>query len=473
MPPDFDMVLFGATGDLSMRKLLPALYQAHAAGELHPNGRIIALGRSDLDTAGFIAKADAEAKIHIKTAFDEAQWAAFTRRIVYLRLDITRRADFDALAQTVQRRQAQSVVVYLSTAPEFFADACANLAAVGLNTPQVRIVLEKPLGTDLSSARAISEAVGRHFGENQIYRIDHYLGKESLQNLLPLRFGNTVFEPLWNRDYVRSVEITAAETLGVEERGGFYDGAGALRDMLQNHIMQMLCYTAMEAPAAADAQGIHAAKLALLQSLKPMSRDDAAAGSVRGQYAAQGSLKGYRQESKVPPESRTETFAALRLEIDNPRWAGVPFYLRTGKRMAERSARIVLNFKAAAGAFGGSANRLLISLQPQETVSLSLQVKAPGSSKTTAAEMTLDLAQAAAGRRADAYELLLREVIAGRQELFVRRDEAETVWAWLEPLLQNWAADSVPLYDYPAGSWGPQAADELPARDGNRWSEAA
>ena len=473
MPPDFDMVLFGATGDLSMRKLLPALYQAHAAGELHPDGRIIALGRSDLDTAGFVAKADAEAKIHIKTAFDEAQWAAFTRRIVYLRLDITRRADFDSLAQTVQRRQAASVVVYLSTAPEFFADACANLAAVGLNTPQVRIVLEKPLGTDLSSARAISEAVGRHFGENQIYRIDHYLGKESLQNVLPLRFGNIFFEPVWNRDFVQSVQITIAEQLGVEERGEFYDSTGALRDMVQNHIMQMLCFVAMERPKSLGADDVRDEKLKVVAALKPMTADDVARNVIRAQYTAANGLKGYLQEHNVPADSRTETYVAIRAEIDTPRWQGVPFYLRTGKRMPSRSAEIVLNFKPQAKPlFGANANRLVIRLQPDETVSTTWWVKQVGSGlDVQAATMTLDMAQVSDERRAEAYELLLREVVDGRLNLFNRRDELEKAWEWVMPILDYWAATPDKPCEYPAQSWGPQEAKDLLARDGNAWLE--
>lgn len=471
---NFDMVIFGATGDLAMRKLLPCLYQAHAAGLLHPNGRILGVSRSALDTAAFLAKVESDSKIHIKQNFSDELWQSFTQRIQYLTVDVSQPEHFVQLGETVKARtETDNVVIYLSTAPKFFAPACKNLADVGLNADNIRIVLEKPLGTDLASSQQINNDVAQYFQENQIYRIDHYLGKESLQNVLPLRFGNVLFEPIWNRDFVQSVQITVAEQLGVEERGEFYDITGALRDMLQNHMMQMLAFVAMEQPKSLSADDVRDEKNRVLAALKPMTSADVDKNVVRAQYVANETQKGYLQESNVPADSHTETYVAIRAEIDTPRWAGVPFYLRTGKRLAARTAEIVLNFKAQEnGLFGHNANRLVISLQPQETISAKLFVKQVGSGlDVQAAEMVLDMGKVSNERRAEAYELLLREVIDGRLALFNRRDELETAWAWVMPILANWAASTTPPHTYTAGSWGPEAARALLAQDGNVWLE--
>ena len=470
---NFDLILFGATGDLAMRKLLPCLYQAHAAGLLHPEGRILGVSRSKFDTAEFLAKVETNSKIHIKNHFSEAQWQSFVDRITYLSLNVTEPEDFVRLGEAVKERAVpKDIVIYLSTAPKFFAQACENLAAVGLNADNVRVVLEKPLGTDLQSSREINDDVARFYREDQIYRIDHYLGKESLQNLLALRFANVVLEPLWNHKYIKSVQLTIAEQLGVEERGEFYDITGALRDMVQNHIVQMLCFTAMERPKSLAADDVRDEKLKVIQSLKPLNDIDKQA--IRGQYAPSAGLNGYTQEHKVPAGSRTETYVAIKAEIDNPRWAGVPFYLRTGKRLAGRTAEIVLNFKPQPDdgkLYAAVPNRIVISLQPQETVRVRLAVKAVGSDRAVPAEMVLDLAQAAAGRRAEAYELLLREVIDGRLNLFNRRDELEAAWAWLTPVLEHWAASPVPPHLYPAGSHGVEAARAMLAENGDLWLE--
>lgn len=473
-PHNFDMVIFGATGDLAMRKLLPCLYQAHAAGLLHPQGRILGVSRSNLDTAAFLTKVEAESKIHIKEQFSDELWASFVQRIAYLCVDVTDAAQFQNLADTVRAKtDSENIIIYLSTAPKFFATACENLAAVGLNSPEVRIVLEKPLGTDLASAQQINRDVAAHFQENQIYRIDHYLGKESLQNLLPLRFGNALFESIWNKDHIQSVEITVAEQLGVEERGEFYDSTGALRDMVQNHMIQMLCFTAMERPQSLDGNHVRDEKMRVLAALKPLTSADVDRYAVRAQYTAANGKNGYLQEHKVPADSRTETYVAIRAQIDTPRWQGVPFYLRTGKRLPERTAYIALNFKPTANdLFGGKPNRIVISLQPEESVRVRLNVKQTGSSLNTAAtDMILDLAQSNSGRRAEAYELLLREVIDGRLNLFNRRDELEKAWEWFMPVLENWAQSPTPPHEYPAASWGPQAARAMLAADGNLWLE--
>ncbi|MDK4652863.1 glucose-6-phosphate dehydrogenase [Kingella kingae] len=471
---NFDMVIFGATGDLSMRKLLPCLYQAHAAGLLHPNGRILGVSRSQMDTTQFLAKVQTDSKIYIKKNYTDELWTSFVQRIQYLTVDVNTSAHFDELAKIVKARtETDNVVIYLSTAPKFFAPACENLARVGLNADNVRIVLEKPLGTDLASSQAINTDVGTHFKENQIYRIDHYLGKESLQNVLPLRFGNVFFEPVWNKDFIKSVQITVAEQLGVEERGEFYDITGALRDMMQNHIMQMLCFVAMEQPKSLSADDVRDEKLKVVAALKPMTSADVDKNVIRAQYVANGEQNGYLQEHNVPADSRTETYVAIRAEIDTPRWAGVPFYLRTGKRLATRTAEIVLNFKDQAnGLFGTNPNRLVISLQPDETVSLKLYVKQVGSGlDVQPTEMVLDMGTVSDERRAEAYELLLREVIDGRLSLFNRRDELEKAWEWVMPILDNWATSPVAPATYAASSWGPKEAQELLARDGNVWLE--
>lgn len=472
---NFDMVIFGATGDLAMRKLLPNLYRAHAAGVLHPAGRILGVSRSDLSRAAFLDKVAAEAKIHVEKELNPSAWETFLQRMDYLRVDVNAPEQFHTLAGRVRAREnGGSVIMYLSTAPKFFAPACANLAAAGLNTPDVRIVLEKPLGSDLASSQAINAEVARYFQENQIYRIDHYLGKAVVQNLLPMRFANAFFEPVWNRDFIRSVQITIAETLGVEERGEFYDTTGALRDMVQNHLMQMLCFVAMERPASLAADDVRDEKLKLIRALKTMDAAQVAARTVRGQYAAASGSRAYTEEHNVPADSRTETYAAIYAEIDNPRWAGVPFYLRTGKRMAVRTTEIVINFKPLEnGLFGGVANRLVISVQPDKIVRLRVCLKRDGSAmRPMPAEMVLDLLQAEDTRHAEAYELLLREVIAGKQTLFNRRDELEAAWAWVMPILNHWQdAAAAPPQPYAAGSWGPQAARDLLAANGDKWLE--
>ncbi|PJO78888.1 glucose-6-phosphate dehydrogenase [Neisseria brasiliensis] len=474
---NFDLVLFGATGDLAMRKLLPCLYQAHVAGLLNPQGRILGVSRSEMDTESFLAKVETNSKIHVKQNFSDEQWASFIKRIEYLTVDVTRSEDFAALGEKVKSRaETESVVVYLSTAPKFFAQACENLAAVGLNADNVRVVLEKPLGTDLASSQQINNDVGKYFKEEQIYRIDHYLGKESLQNVLAFRFANVMFEPMWNNKYIKSVQLTIAEQLGVEERGEFYDITGALRDMVQNHLMQMLCMTAMEPPKSLDADDVRDEKVKVIKSLKPLTIESVNENVVRGQYTEAGDMKGYLQEVDVPAESFTETYVAIKAEIDNERWQGVPFYLRTGKRMADKVAEIVLNFRDLDNhIFPNSkpfANRLVIELQPFDSVRLCAQVKTPGAGNNVeVTPMTIDLDKQLAGRRPEAYERLLLDVINGHLALFNRRDELEAAWEYVMPILDNWAQNTQAPHGYAAHSWGPEAARELLARDGNKWHE--
>jgi len=475
------MVLFGGTGDLVMRKLLPSLYQAHAAGSLNADGRLLALGRKDWSREQYLGFVEEHARVHIKEYFDAGQWARFCERIDYYRLDAGDAAGYPGLADKLSGHPQRVVVCYLATAPDLFAGICENLAAVGLNDKHVRVVLEKPLGHDLDSSNAINDAVAKHFAEDQLYRIDHYLGKESVQNLLAIRFGNALFEPLWRREWVRDVQITIAEDLGVESRGDFYDGTGALRDMVQNHLLQLLCFVAMEPPASLDADAIRDEKLKVVKSLRPFSADDVANKTVRGQYKAGAvngrPVKGYLDEEHIPADSRTETFVAIKAEIDNWRWAGVPFFLRTGKRLQERVAEIVINFrdvphKLVPGPSGLSANQLVIRLQPEESIRLHFMAKAPGDSLVLQpAYLNLDFHEMSRSRRADAYERLLLDVIRGRLALFMRRDELVEAWRWVEPIIDTWEAATTPPKQYTAGSWGPAASSALLSRNGVAWHE--
>jgi glucose-6-phosphate 1-dehydrogenase len=400
-------------------------------------------------------------------------------RLDYIGLDVSDAGSYAALAQ---RQLSQGLrVFYLATAPSLFARICEHLGSAGLIHEGSRVVLEKPLGTDLASAQAINTAVARHFREEQIYRIDHYLGKETVQNLMVLRFGNAIFEPLWRAPFIKSVQITVAETVGVGSRAGFYDGAGALRDMVQNHLLQLLCIVAMEPPVSLEADDVRDEKLKVLRSLRKMDLAAIGRDTVRGQYGAGvadgQSVQAYLQEEGVPAGSRTETFVALRAHIDNARWANVPFFLRTGKRMAKRQSQIVIEFAEQPFSIFGSGpqhrpNRLIISLQPEESIHLGMMVKEPGSGmKLHPVELGLDLQSSSDKRRAEAYERLLIDVMKGRLTHFMRRDELEAAWRWVEPILRGWQALEDRPRPYAAGSWGPAASSALMARESLSWFE--
>ncbi len=484
----FDLVLFGGTGDLAWRKLMPALFQAFRHGSLPADGRIIGVARDDLS--------DAQYRALIRSRFDEVELAKrptpeefdrFAALLHFLRMDLSKPDDYRRLAGMLRQRGADTVVMYLATAPSLFTVACEQLAAAGLNTPNTRLVLEKPLGHDLASNRAINEAVRSVLSENQIFRIDHYLGKPSVQNLFALRFGNALFEPIWRRENISNIQITIAEALGVETRGAFYDSTGALRDMVQNHALQLLCAIAMEPPINAHADAIRDEKLKVLRSLTPWTRETLGQHVVRGQYTA-GTVDGnvvpaYREEPGVSPHSTTETFVALHAEIANWRWAGVPFYIRTGKRLGSSDARIVVNFHAAPHAIfnspAGAANRLVIHLQPKDGLELHLLAQGqdqrdhPRTTPQTLSpvHLSLDFDKRFGSERVGAYERLLLDVIDGRLNLFVRSDEQVEAWRWVEPIMEYWRQDPSSLRPYAAGTWGPSAASAMIAREGHCWSE--
>ncbi|PKO30803.1 MAG: glucose-6-phosphate dehydrogenase [Betaproteobacteria bacterium HGW-Betaproteobacteria-9] len=475
-----DLVIFGGVGDLSVRKLLPALYMAHLHNNLPGSTRIHALGRQVWDRAAFLAFIQEKVPGFIGSkAYNDSAWGSFVRRLNYVCVDATDASDFPGLGAELQTGSDR--VYYLATAPSLFTGICAHLGGAGLIDARSRVVLEKPLGHDLESARQINEDVGQHFQEQQIFRIDHYLGKETVQNLMVLRFGNTIFEPLWRSPYIKSVQITVAESVGVGSRAGFYDGTGAMRDMVQNHLLQLLCIVAMEPPVSLDPDAVRDEKLKVLRSLRPMTMADVARDTVRGQYSAGASngdaAVGYLQEDNIPPESSTETFVALKAHINNWRWANVPIFLRTGKRMAERRSEIVIEFAELPFTIFGdsphqSVNRLMIRLQPEEHIQLQMMAKEPGSGmKLRPVNLNLDLESAFSERRAEAYERLLMDVIKGRLTHFMRRDELEAAWTWVEPIIDGWQQLNEKPKAYTAGSWGPAASSALMAREGSSWVE--
>ncbi|MCY7305520.1 MAG: glucose-6-phosphate dehydrogenase [Rhodoferax sp.] len=480
----FDLVLFGGTGDLAWRKLMPALFQSFRHGTLPASGRIIGVGRDNHSPEQYRALIQSRFdKVELAKRPSEDEFARFAALLDFIRMDLSKPDDYARLAISLRERNADCVVMYVATAPGLFITVCEQLATVGLNTANTRVVLEKPLGHDLASNRAINATVRGIFAEKQVFRIDHYLGKPAVQNLFALRFGNALFEPLWRREHIANIQITIAEELGVEKRGAFYETTGALRDMVQNHALQLLCAIGMEPPINSHADAIRDEKLKVLRSLKPWTPASLASDAIRGQYAA-GSISGnsmaaYRTESGVDPHSNTETFVALRTEISNWRWAGVPFYIRTGKRLASRDARIVVNFHPTPHAIFnshiGAANRLVINLQPRDGLELHLLAQGQNnrrSSQTLApVQLDLDFDKRFGTERVGAYERLLLDVIDGRLNLFVRSDEQEEAWRWVEPVLDNWANDSQGPRMYASGTWGPSASSAMIARDGYCWAE--
>ena len=489
----FDLVFFGGTGDLVWRKLMPALFQAFRHGTLPEGGRIIGVARDSLS--------DEQYRAQIQSRFEQVEgakrpndeeFAKFKAMLHYERVDLSNPADYVKLAARLAERESDRVVMYLATAPSLFNTVCEQLAVAKLNTPKTRIVLEKPLGHDLKSNKAINQSVRKVFEEQQIFRIDHYLGKPSVQNLFAMRFGNALFEPLWRREHIANIQITIAEELGVEKRGAFYDHTGALRDMVQNHALQLLCAIAMEPPINAHADAIRDEKLKVLRALKPWTPETLSQHVVRGQYSAGNvsgqAVPGYKQEAGVNPSSSTETFVALRTEIANWRWAGVPFFIRTGKRLASREGYIEINFRPTPHAIfqapAGGVNKLVIHLQPKDGLELHLFAEGQNkriqtgnptgkqaSTPLSAVHLDLDFDKRFGSERVGAYERLLLDVLDGRLNLFVRSDEQEEAWRWVEPILQHWATDTQGPRHYAAGTWGPSASSAMIARDGFCWSE--
>lgn len=478
--PTFDLILFGGTGDLAMRKLLPALYWRVACGQISPESRIVGAARSELSREEYLSQVRESCEAHLGEEFDEATWWGFAERLSYTKIDAKQDADFAQLAGRLQGRERCIRVFFLSTAPDLFAPICESLARSGLVTPQSRVVLEKPLGHDRASSAEINERVGAIFEERQIFRIDHYLGKETVQNLLALRFGNTLFEPLWRRGRVQHVQITVAEDLGVERRADFYDRTGALRDMVQNHLLQLLCIIAMEPPASGDPDSMRDEKLKVLRALRPLVGREVLAKTVRGQYkagAAKGQpVVGYLQENDVPPDSTTETFVALKVEINSWRWAGVPFYLRTGKRLQERLSEIVVTFEDIPHSIYDrpdtvhALNRLVIQLQPDESITMTVLAKSPGDGmRLKPVNLSLDFSETFKTRSLDAYERLLTDIVRGNLTLFMRRDELDAAWQWIDPIREAWQQYEERPKIYTAGTWGPAAASALIGRDGFAW----
>ena len=480
----FDLVLFGGTGDLAWRKLMPALFQAFRHGSLPPDGRIVGVARDDLS--------DDQYRELIQSRFSAVEGAKrpspeefkkFASMLHYLRMDLSKPDDYARLAGLLNQRDAKTVVMYVATAPALFTQVVEQIAAAGLNGPRTRIVLEKPLGHDLASNRAINSAVGKVLEEKQVFRIDHYLGKPSVQNLFAMRFGNALFEPIWRREHIANIQITIAEDLGVEKRGAFYDQTGALRDMVQNHALQLLCAIGMEPPINSHADAIRDEKLKVLRALKPWTPETLGLHTVRGQYTAGAvdgqPVKGYLEEDNVPADSRAETFVALRAHINNWRWANVPFFLRTGKRLQRRQSEIVIEFADMPFSIiptgpRNYGNRLVIQLQPEESIQLQMLAKEPGSGMNMVpVSLNLDLQQAIPERRAEAYERLLIDVIRGRLTHFMRRDELEAAWSWVEPILDGWKQLGDRPRLYTAGTFGPAASSALLARDGMSWAEEA
>ena len=476
--PPFDLVVFGATGDLSQRKLFPSLLHRFLDGQIPENSRIIGAARTQMDTDAFrkIVQ-DNQAKFAPGVCVDAAKCAEFLKHVHYVTLDaMTPASEWGALKQELANGRDNVRIFYLATAPSLFVRIAQRLGETKLATAKSRIVLEKPIGRDLASAREINDGVGAVFDEERIFRIDHYLGKETVQNLLVLRFANMLVEPIWSRQTIDHVQITVAEEIGVEGRGDYYDKSGALRDMVQNHIMQLLCLTAAEAPNSMDADAIRTEKIKVLSALKHFDARDVVTKTVRGQYRA-GLVDGrpapsYAEEVGKP--SRTETYVAIKAEIENWRWAGVPFYLRTGKRLAKRRSEIVVQFKTPPVLIFGEdelPNRLVLRLQPDEGVNLWLNMKEPGPGGlyVKAAPLNLSFANEFVVRYPDAYERLLMDVVRGNLALFMRRDEVEAAWKWADNLLAAWDEAGGDPKPYAAGSTGPEAAANLMDRDGRAW----
>jgi glucose-6-phosphate 1-dehydrogenase len=484
--PPCVLVVFGASGDLTSRKLMPALAELAMKRQLPSAFSVVGVARTEMSDDDFRQRME-------EAAGDEHNpaWSSLVQGFRYVAGDYAEHATFDRLKQVLdevdrERGIGGNRVYYLATVPAVFAEVATELGEHGLSKPDqeedfVRIVIEKPFGHDLESARALDEALHAVFTEEQIYRIDHYLGKETVQNVLALRFANSIFEPMWNRRYIDHVQVTVAESLGVGHRGGFYEQAGAMRDIVQNHVLQVLALTLMEPPASIDAQGIRDEKVKALRAVETITTEQVLHEVVRGQYTAgwvEGEyVPGYREEEGVDPNSATETYVAMRLRVNNWRWAGVPIYVRTGKRLPKRVTEVVIQFQGLphlafkpADARGLQPNAMVLHIQPDEGVSLRFGAKVPGQSfKVRSVSMDFSYGAAFLEEAPDAYERLLLDAMVGDPTLFIRTDEVEQAWRIVDPILTTWAQEEAPLAFYPAGTWGPKEADELIEREGRQW----
>jgi glucose-6-phosphate 1-dehydrogenase len=476
--PPFDLVIFGGTGDLARRKILPSLYRRMAVHQMPPGSRVIGAARSKMTKAEFRKLARESLTEFVEPRLLKPELCEeFINSVDYVTVDAAGDAGWATLAKKLDEKPDRVRAFYLSVAPSLFATIAGKLAAAGVATAEARIVVEKPLGHDLASARALNAELRKHFSEAQIYRIDHYLGKETVQNLMAIRFANALFEPLWNSHFVQQVQITVAESIGVAGRGAYYDKSGAMRDMVQNHLMQLLCLTAMEPPSKFDPDAVRDEKLKVIRALDPLKLSD----TVRGQYRAGGGDGSYL-EHVGDPNSRTESFVALRVHIANWRWSGTPFYLRTGKKLSARVSEICVVFKhpphtifPQVEALRGNA--LIIRLQPNEGITLRVAIKDPGPGGMRLVEVPLDMTFAgtlgADGEMPEAYERLIMDVIRGNQTLFMRGDEVEAAWAWADPILQTWAETGTRPLPYDPGSAGPIDTYKLTGGEGHLWREIA
>ena len=471
----FDLVIFGGTGDLARRKILPGLYRRFLAGQMPPEARIIGAARSDLDDAAYREEVHAGLRELIRPdRLDPETVRAFLDRLHYVSIDAKGTGGWETLSGLMREGVARAF--YFSVAPALFGELAERLHQHDMAGEGARIVVEKPFGRDLHSARSLNATLAQHFDETQIYRIDHYLGKETVQNLMAVRFGNVLFEPLWNSQYVDHIQITVAETVGVGGRGSYYDKSGAMRDMVQNHLMQLLCLIAMEPPSRFEPDAVRDEKLKVIRSLEPVKPDEI----VRGQYEALGDIPSYHHDVE-DPDSLTESFIAMKIHVSNWRWAGTPFYIRTGKRLRARQSEIAVVFKDAPHSiFGPAAGRhrniLTIRLQPNEGMNLGVTIKEPGPGGMRLIDVPLDMTFADAlgpenDEVPDAYERLVMDVIRGNQTLFMRGDEVEAAWAWTDPIIEDWTARDDRPKPYEPCTAGPEESQMLIHREGRRWRE--
>ncbi|MEM7520441.1 MAG: glucose-6-phosphate dehydrogenase [Pseudomonadota bacterium] len=477
----FDLVIFGGTGDLARRKILPGLFRRYCAGQMPEGARVIGAARGDLDSDGYRAMvSEAISEFDPDRAEQTAKLQTFLANIFYVPIDARGEKGWQEL-QSLMKGEDRVEAYYFSVSPALFGDLAERLHHWGMAGPEARIVVEKPFGRDLKTAKDLNDTLAAHFDETQIYRIDHYLGKETVQNLMAVRFGNMLFEPLWNAQYVDHIQITVAETVGVGGRGEYYDKSGAMRDMVQNHLMQLLCLIAMEPPAKFDPDAVRDEKLKVIRALDPVLPHHIMRGQFEAKAGSEDSHPGYR-EAVGDPRSKTESFIALRTTISNWRWAGTPFYLRTGKRMSTRSSVITVVFKETRHSIfdveaGNHRNVLSIRLQPDEGITLGVTIKEPGPGGMRLIDVPLDMTFAEAlgegAAEVDAYERLIMDVIRGNQTLFMRGDEVEAAWAWTDPIIEGWEARGEVPKPYDNGSDGPLDAHELLRREGRAWREVS